>query len=96
MIYTPLITPAAAVDIVNAVQYYEQQLEGLGSRFSTEMTDAVGRICTLPFSFSIRYRNVRGVKLKSFPYLLLFQINDKTATVSILRVYSTYQKPLWK
>lgn len=96
MKYTPLITPAAATDIAVAAQYYEDQLVGLGVRFSSEVVISIDRICTLPLSFSVRYRNVRGIKINSFPYLLFYTVNKTARTIDILRVYNTYQKPFWR
>ncbi len=95
MRFTPLISQNATVDVINAKQYYEEQLSGLGRRFANEVEIAIERICTQPLSFSLRYKNVRGVKLNSFPYVVYYMPDTKAKTATVLRIFNTHQKPTW-
>lgn len=96
MKFTAFLTPNAVTDILNGKQYYESQLTGLGDRFTSEVSLAIDRICLAPLANSLQYKSIRGVKLHSFPYLLFYKVEVKRQHIQILRVFNTYQKPLWK
>ena len=33
--------------------------------------------------------------MATFPYLILYTLDEETETISILRIFNTYQDPLW-
>jgi toxin ParE1/3/4 len=95
MPYTIFVTPAATEDIAVAIEYYNALATDLGYRFADLVADYFDRIATLPTTSAIRYKNVRCKPLKRFPYLITFTIDDTTHSVNILRVFSTYQEPIY-
>ncbi len=74
-------------EVNEAVQWYEQQLEGLGDDFFDKFSEALRLIATRPesFSFWLASPTVRRVKLKRFPYDILFEIRASTIKVTCLR-----------
>lgn len=93
--YSILITPTAAKDVVAATVYYNSKADGLGKRLTDEIEETLTRIAELPFSFSLRYRNIRAAKVPSFPYLLFYKINEQSQSIEVLRVFNTHQQPFW-
>jgi toxin ParE1/3/4 len=94
MSYTILVTPTATNDIAVAIEYYNALSTDLGYRFADLVAIYFDRIAILPTASAIRYRNVRCKPLMRFPYLITFTIDEGNHSVSILRVFNTYQEPL--
>ncbi|GGA86470.1 type II toxin-antitoxin system RelE/ParE family toxin [Puia dinghuensis] len=95
MPYTIFITPTAAEDIADGVEHYNAIATDLGYRFADLVAEYFGRIAELPTASAVRYRDVRCKPMKRFPYLIMFTIDEDTHAVNILRVFNTYQEPLY-
>jgi hypothetical protein len=95
MPYTILVTPTATEDIAVAIEYYNALSVDLGYRFADLVADYFERIAELPTASAIRYKNVRCKPMKRFPYLITFTIDEATHSINILRVFNTYQEPLY-
>jgi hypothetical protein len=95
MPYTILITPTAMEDISAAIDHYNAIATDLGYRFSDLVADYFDRIAELPTASSVRYRDVRCKPMKRFPFLIMFTIDEKANAVNILRIFNTYQEPLY-
>ncbi len=95
MTYTVVVFSDAYLDILNAKEYYEGQAKGLGGRFGGEVESTISRIAINPQAFSTRYRKLRAAKLRHFPYLIYYRLDLANTTITILRVFNTYQKLPW-
>jgi toxin ParE1/3/4 len=93
--YTICITPTADRDLMAAIEYYNQQAEDLGFRFGDLVKEYVNRIALTPYASAVRYLNVRCKPMTTFPYLILFTIDENNKNVNILRFFHTKQAPLW-
>ena len=94
MSYTILVTPTATNDIAVAIEYYNALATDLGYRFADLVATYFDRIAVLPTASATRYRNVRCKPMKRFPYLITFTVDEANHSVTILRVFNTYQEPL--
>jgi toxin ParE1/3/4 len=94
MSYSILVTPTATNDIAVAIEYYNALSTDLGYRFADLVAIYFDRIAILPSASPVRYKNVRGKPMKRFPYLITFTVDEDNHSVSILRVFNTYQEPL--
>jgi toxin ParE1/3/4 len=94
MSYSILVTPTATNDIAVAIEYYNALSTDLGYRFADLVAIYFDRIAILPSASAVRYKNVRGKPMKRFPYLITFTVDEDNHSVSILRVFNTYQEPL--
>ena len=92
---TILITPTATNDIADAVEHYNAIATDLGYCFTDLVADYFGRIAELPTASAVRYRNVRCKPMKRFPFLIMFTIDEDAHAVNILRVFNTYQEPVY-
>ena len=94
MSYSILITPTATNDIAVAIEYYNALSTDLGYKFADLVAIYFDRIAILPTASAVRHKNVRCKPMKRFPYLITFTVDEANHSVSILRVFNTYQEPL--
>lgn len=92
---TVVFSPLALDDVGHAVEYYEEKQTGLGKRFSGQLQLTLQSIKINPFFTTTRYDEIRCARIKKFPYLIHYQINEKESLVTIIAVYSTYKEPFW-
>ena len=82
-------------DVVDACIYYESAQTGLSKRFLEELTIAYNKIKENPQHYSYisphKKNRLRDIKIKSFPYLIVFDITDNAVTV--FAVFNTYRRP---
>ena len=76
-----LIKPIGFVDIVEAVEYYENRLVGLKKRFYNHFLASLGDIQNQPLTYSYVKDPVRRCKIKSFPYKLFYPICVDTIVI---------------
>lgn len=71
----------------DAVRWYEGQRTGLGDEFFEQVLDALKQVSTDParFPFWLQSKTVRRIKLRRFPYDVLFEIRPDRVRVLCLR-----------
>ena len=94
MEFRTVLTNAAVTDLHAAVAYYNDKLPGLGLRMFNETDKAISRISAQPLSFSRRIEEVRACKVADFPYLVFYFPDVNTQTITILRIFNEWQKPV--
>lgn len=95
--YTIDFTPKAVKDYKDAVDWYENQKEGLGFSFSLQLTETLEIITERPHTCRYLQENVRFRKLKSFPYLVLFKIEDSKSFIGVFAILHEKRHPsIWK
>ena len=92
MAYKIIVSPRAQQEIENAIDYYALYSADAPVRFISVLKDGYGTLETNPF-FRVRYKNVRGLKLKRFPYSLYFVISETQNTVRILSCFHNRRNP---
>lgn len=92
--FTVIFSPLAIEDAEQAFDYYEEKQTGLGSRFAAQLQLTLNAIKRNPFFAAIRYDDIRCARIKKFPYLIHYHINEDELLVTIIAVYSTYREPL--
>lgn len=73
---------------------YESKSIGLGGKFLDDLFDQLRYLRQNPEYFPKNEDGFREVNLKSFPYLVIYDISS--GTVTIWAVFNTYQNPLKK
>lgn len=92
MVYSLIVSLRAQNEIANAVDYYSMHSIHAPSKFIVELNNAYRTLERYPF-FAVRYKNIRTLKLKSFPFSLYFIVNEKQKTVSVLSCFHNKQNP---
>ena len=76
--------PAASRDVIDAVDWYETQLAGLGTRFFEDFDQVLSRIEASRGQFPNVYRDVHRALLRRFPYGIFFKnYEDRTLVVAV-------------
>ena len=83
MIYKLIVSPRAQKEIEKAIDSYIPNYTDIPNNFVIQLQSIFNTLKTNPF-FRIRYKNVRSLKLKKYPYSLYFVINENNTSVKIL------------
>lgn len=95
--YKVKIEPEALIDIQEITDWYNESQAGLGKRFQNKAIKQINSLNKDPQIYSIRYKEIRCVIIKQFPYMAHFYINDENNTVEVLAVISTSRNPkIWQ
>lgn len=95
--YKVKIEPEALADIREITDWYNGQQKGLGGRFQKTIISHINSLNKDPQVYAVRYREIRCMVIKNFPYMAHFYINDENNTVEVLAVISTSRNPkIWQ
>ena len=83
--------PLAKLELDDAIEYYELQLEGLGKRYKEEVRTSINRISVFPNSWTIIRPNIRKCVMHKFPYNILYSIQE--STILIIAIAHHHRRP---
>ena len=86
-----IISTTALHDIQQGMLYYQQQQDGLGTKFEDRVNQTFEKIQKTPFSASFAYDDVRYKVMNTFPYIILYELDEEA--IYILRIFNTYLSP---
>jgi len=69
-----IFTPAARSELIDAEDWYEARLPGLGMRFREEVQATIFRLQANPHQFPTVLQDVHRARLYKFPYSLFFRV----------------------
>lgn len=92
--YQLKLSEKAASDISDAFGWYEAQQAGLGHIFLNEIERTFKRIEYQPNSFSFIGTHYKKAILRQFPYIVVFEINDRE--IIVYSIFHTSRKPVKK
>lgn len=91
MKYELEIKHEALLDIKEAYLYYEGRKKGLGNRFLDTLENYMNRVQKYPEHYQIKRNPYREVFIKDFPYLIIFEIQERK--VIVYAVFNTWRNP---
>jgi plasmid stabilization system protein ParE len=71
----------ARTDLIEAVEYYNDQKEGLGFEFSEEIRTTIERIIQYTEAWPLISKRTRRCRSKRFPYGIIYQIRGETLLI---------------
>lgn len=86
-----IVRPDASHDATSAANWYENRLDGLGTRFLNELDEAINAISGHPLRYPVYHRKVRRIRLERFPYAVFYVVGD--ANVVVLGVLHLHRNP---
>ncbi len=86
MAYKIIISPRAQKEIEEVIDYYLLYSKNAPKIFVTNLENAYQTLEKFPF-FKLRYKNIRALKIKKFPYSLYFIIVEEPKIVRILSCF---------
>ncbi len=96
MSYKLVIKPEVFEDIQQAIDWYNSRQKGLGEKFFNAVQQEYNNIRKNP-GYQIRYDNIRCLPVRKFAFMIHFFVQEKSRTVIIMGVISTYRDPAtWK
>jgi toxin ParE1/3/4 len=88
-----IVLQSEAVDDIQAVfDWYEAQHSGLGYGFIDEIEDGLERLSRHPQHYSATSQTYRKLRIKRFPYLIVFEIEDLRVIINSVRRISQEPK----
>ncbi len=79
-----MLYPKAQNELLQAIEFYEQQLNGLGGLFSREVSESIDLIRLYPEGYPLITKQTRKCSLRKFPYLVLYGIIDNVIIISAI------------
>ena len=93
MAYKIIVNPSARLDIIEAIEWYNEHQSNLGFRFYISTQTTLNNIMRNPSGFAIRYKTIRTAIIKKFPYMIHYIADQQTETISVLAVLCMYRNP---
>ncbi len=94
MAYKIEVLRLAAIEIIEAFDWYETQKESLGFDFLDELDQFYKTLLRNPHTYSYYEKPVREGKIKHFPYTVVYELFDET--IVIYSVFMAKQDPAKK
>lgn len=91
MKYKIIVKPKAEKELQKALNWYDDQKDGLGIELYIEIADIIDRIKENPNYFQKRYRNFRISFTKKFRYGIHYIVEEEI--IYIHAILHTSQKP---
>lgn len=92
MAYKIIVSPRAQKEIENAIDYYALYSSNAPQSFINLLKDSYTTLEANPF-FSVRYKNIRSLKINKFPYSLYFTVNETQSIVRVLACFHNKRNP---
>ena len=74
------LAPAYA-ELTDAIEYYNEQSEGLGFEFAVEVQRTIERIVQYPDAWTPLSRRTRRCRMSRFPYGIVYQIRAEAILI---------------
>jgi plasmid stabilization system protein ParE len=87
-----LVSPIAQKEIIEAIEFYQSRSKQAPAHFIQSVENSYKRLKLNP-NYSIRYKNVRSVKINKFPFSLFFVILEKDKTIEIISCFHNKRNP---
>jgi len=92
MAYKIIVSPRALKEIENAIEYYTLYSSNAPKSFINLLKDTYSSLATNPF-FTVRYKNIRILKISKFPYSMYFIVDETQQTVKVLSCFHNKRNP---
>jgi len=76
-----------------AYEWYENESLGLGHRFEDAVEKLVEQIIEHPLHYPNKMYDAREIRLKDFPYLIIFKIHSARNIIYITSIFHTSRNP---
>jgi mRNA-degrading endonuclease RelE of RelBE toxin-antitoxin system len=92
MVYKVVVNVRAQKEIEEAINFYDLYSDVAPIYFITALKNAYNFLELNPF-YRIRYKNVRAIKLRRFPFNLYFTVNEEQGLVTVLSCFHNKRNP---
>ena len=81
--YQVIITRQAQQDVLRIIGYYNQQQQGLGKKFATELQKKFRQLRNAPYASSVVHGNKIFPSLKKFPFYIGISVDAQLKVITI-------------
>jgi len=93
--YKLIIKPSAELDAMDAANWYNQRLDGLGNEYLLALETKINAIRRNPQQFTVIYKNIRRALTERFPFGIFYIIENDV--LYVLAIIHTSRSPKsWK
>jgi plasmid stabilization system protein ParE len=93
MSYSFVNNPLINHDIIDVFDYYKSINPELAIAFLDRLEEAKKYIADYPVAFKVKYKNVRTLLLKQFPYHIHYIVDDAKKQIVVLAIIHAYKNP---
>jgi plasmid stabilization system protein ParE len=86
MAYQLLYFDEVLTDVQEAKAWHKEKRDGLEDEFALAVETALERILKMPTGYSIRYKNIRIIHTKVFPYNVHYFVNEVEKKIAITAI----------
>lgn len=86
--------PDFVEDLLSATKYYDEVATTIGASFRAEVQSRIDLIATTPEGFACIHKNIRAIRIRKFPYVVLYRVNDDRVEFIGL-VFGSTQRKHW-
>lgn len=91
MPYKIIYVDKATQDVKEAKAWYKKQRQGLQKQFATAIIEAISRLQKTPTAYAVRYKNIRVIHTKTFPFGIHFYIEESGKQIVITAIMHDYR-----
>jgi len=92
MAYRIIVNVRAQKEIEDAISFYDLSSDIAPINYIIALKEAYVSLKKNPF-YRIRYKNVRTIKLRRFPFNLYFIVNEEQGLVTVLSCFHNKRNP---
>jgi len=93
MAYKIIVSPSAQKEIEDAIDFYSLHSANAPISFISDLVKSYNILSVNPF-FCIRYKNIRAIRLKKFPFSLYYVVNEERQLVRVLSCFHNKRNPI--
>lgn len=90
-----IIENFAQLDLLQIVDWYELERNGLSNSFLDDFEEALNKIKRNPFYASKINERTRGASFNRFPYQIIYTIDAEKLKIYVLVITHQHRKPFW-
>jgi plasmid stabilization system protein ParE len=95
MNYALVFRPEVCEELNEAYHWDESQEPGLGDEFLDCVDEMLNRICQMPESYAVVYRDVRRAVIRRFPYAVYYRLLSSRVIVTAI-FHGRRDPQLWR
>lgn len=84
MNYVLVFRPEVRQELKEAYNWYESQKLGLGNEFIDSTDEMLNRICLMPESYAVVYRDIRRAVMQRFPYAVYYRVVSNRVIITAI------------
>lgn len=88
-----VVTEQARSSLLNARDYYNDEMGGLGYEFVEEFVSTLSRIEAYPEAWTVLSKRTRRCLVNRFPYSVIYRFVKSKAEIQIIGLMHHKQKP---